>query len=82
MPVSWAMIFRGVVLLLMAAHAFRMYLLAPTLQQTQGSGASTVVTSSLFALAMLLPFAWAVALPELPEIYRRNNRHRRWRQHR
>lgn len=45
------MSFRGVVLLLMAAHAFRMYLLAPTLQQMQGSGASLQTNREISAAA-------------------------------
>ena len=73
MPVSWELLFRAIVALLMTAHVFYFYLFARAREATAGG-------SALFALAMLVPLAWAVAISDLPEIYRRGRRHRRWEQ--
>lgn len=67
MPVSFAPIFRAVVLLLLTAHVFYMYCTARGLSETFGFRLHVLVIAGLFALAMLLPFVWAVFLPELPE---------------
>lgn len=80
MPISWAALFRVVVLLLMAAHVFYLYTFARTYQEMVGPDFATVFASSSFALAMLIPLAWAVALPDLPEIIRSHLSRRRWSQ--
>ncbi len=80
MPVSWAALFRVVVLLLMAAHVFYLYAFARTYQDVVGLDFATILASSSFALIMLVPLAWAVALPDLPEIIRCHLCRRRWSQ--
>ena len=78
MPVSWTTVFRVIVLLLMAAHVFYQYSLAGQEGWLDGAGAAGVLGRSFFALVMLLPLSWAVLLPDLPEIYRRHQRLRRY----
>ena len=72
MPLRWPTLFRLFILLLMAGHVFVQYSLAREAYDWALTG------SALFALAMLVPLASAVAIPELPEIYDRTRRHRKW----
>ncbi len=78
MPVSWTVIFRLFVLLLMAAHVFYLYAFARTLQEIVGPDFPTILASSSFALVMLVPLVWAVVLPDLPEIVRTHRGRGRW----
>ena len=78
MPVSWTTIFRLVVMLLMATHVFYLYAFARTLQEMVGLDFFTVLASGSFALVMLVPLVWAVALPDLPCIIRNHLGRRRW----
>jgi hypothetical protein len=78
MPLSWATLFRIAVLLALSAHEMMMYRLARMLSGPALNDASDMVLAALFALAMLVPLVWAVTLPELPEIYTRVVRARRW----
>lgn len=80
MPVSWTALFRVVVMLLMAAHVFYLYAFARAQQEMIGLDFLTVLASSAFALVMLVPLAWAVALPDLPEIIRSQRCRQRWAQ--
>ena len=75
---SWTAIVRAVVLLLMAAHVFYFYAFARAPQEIVGLDFPTVLASSAFALIMLVPLAWAVVLPDLPEIIRSHRARRRW----
>ncbi len=68
MPVSWTAVFRAVVVLLMAAHVFYFYLFARLDQEIVGLDFLTILASASFGLVMLVPLAWAVALPDLPVI--------------
>lgn len=77
MPISLPNLFRGMILLLLAAHVFYMYSMARTLAGTIGWSWGTATIAAGFALIMLLPFIWAVALPEYPEMYLRHVRGRR-----
>lgn len=78
MPISLPNLFRGIILLALAAHVFYMYSTARTIGETVGLTPATVMIASLFALIMLIPFIWAVALPEFPEMYLRHVRATRW----
>ncbi len=78
MPMSWTAIFRVVMLLLMAAHVFYLYAFARMLQEVIGTDFRTVLASSSFALVMLVPLTWAVAVPDLPQILRAHRARRRW----
>ncbi len=79
MPISLANLFRVVVVLVMAVHVFHMYCLARMMDEGVGLELSTVIRSASFAMVMMIPLAWAVALPELPEIVTRFRSHQRWR---
>ena len=78
MPVSLTAVVRGIVVLLMAAHVCCQYGLALTIGELHGARSERVLMCSLFALAMLVPLACAMAVPDLPEIFRRSMCHRRW----
>ena len=75
---SWTAIVRVVVLLAIAAHVFYQYAFARAFQEIVGVGFPTILASSAFALVMLVPLAWAVALPDLPEILLNHRARRRW----
>ena len=75
---SWTNLFRTVFVLLMAGHVLVMYSLARTQQHGFGFDLNTAILSTLFALLMLLPLAPAVALSDLPEVYSRTVRRRRF----
>ncbi len=77
MPVSLTAAVRGIVVLLMAAHVCCQYGLAGTISEP-GGPSQRVLMCSLFALAMLVPLAVGMAVPDLPEIFRRSVGHRRW----
>ncbi len=66
---SFALIFRVVVMLALAAHVFYMYCTARGISETVGFRLGTTVIACLFALAMLIPLVWAVFLPDLPEFF-------------
>jgi hypothetical protein len=78
MPMPWTAIVRGVVLLLMAAHVFYFYAFARAPQEIVGVDFPAVLASSAFALVMLVPLAWAVVLPDLPQIVRNQRARGRW----
>ena len=79
MPISFALIFRGLILLALAAHVFYMYCTARGLGGHFGFDPGTTTGSSFFALAMLVPLVWAVFLPDLPEFITQHVRpRRRW----
>lgn len=78
MPMSWTAIFRVVVVLLMTAHVFYLYAFARMLQEVVGTDFQTILASSSFALVMLVPLAWAVVVPDLPQIMRAHRGRRRW----
>jgi hypothetical protein len=78
MPISWTALFRVVVMLLMAAHVFYFYEFARNDLETVGLEFTTVLASSSFGLVMLVPLAWAAALPDLPLIIRTQVGRRRW----
>jgi len=78
MPISWATLFRSLVLFALTAHEFVMYNLAREFSDSPKNSAGDVVLAALFALVMLIPLVWAVTLPELPEIYTRVVRAKRW----
>ncbi len=77
MPLFLPHLFRGLILLLLAAHVFYMFSIARALAGTIGWSWSTFIIAAGFALIMLLPLIWAVALPEFPEMYLRHVRGRR-----
>jgi hypothetical protein len=77
-PISFASLFRVLVMLLLAFHVFYMYCLARVKADTFGFDLGTTVVAALFGLAMLIPLVWAVTLPELPEIWTTHTRARRW----
>lgn len=80
-PISFASLFRVLVMLLLAFHVFYMYCLARTRADTFGFDLGTTIVAALFGLAMLVPLVWAFTLPELPEIWTTHVRaKRRWRQ--
>lgn len=66
-------------MLLMAGHVLVMYSLARTQQPGFGFDLKTAILSTLFALLMLLPLAPAIAFSDLPEVYSRAVRRRRFR---
>jgi hypothetical protein len=77
---SFAFIFRGLVLLLLAAHVFYMYCTARGMGAHFGFDSGTTIGAALFALAMLVPLVWAVFLPDVPEVIAHHVRpRRRWR---
>ncbi|MHC4428769.1 MAG: hypothetical protein ACYS0D_09260 [Planctomycetota bacterium] len=80
MPVSWTTLFRLLVLLLVAQHVFNMYCFSRVVEESVGTETKAIVFSSFFALAMLIPLVWAVVLPDIPEIIRRQRARRRWTQ--
>lgn len=65
-------------LLLMAAHVFYLYAFARVQQEIVGLDFPAILASSSFSLIMLVPLAWAVALPDLPEIIRAQRSRFRW----
>ncbi len=75
---SWTTIFRLLVMLLMASHVFYLYTFARTLQEITGLDLAAVLASGSFALVMLVPLVWAVALPDLPDIIRTHRGRHRW----
>jgi hypothetical protein len=77
-PVSAGNLFRFLVLLLMAVHGFYMYCMARSMAEVVGLQPLVVLGSTVFVALMMVPFAWAVVLTELPEIYRWLLGHRRW----
>jgi hypothetical protein len=79
MPLPIATIFRLFVLLALTAHVFYMYCLARTSGEMFGFDIGRFLLAAGFALVMLLPMCWAVAIAELPEMYTRHWRARhRW----
>ncbi len=78
MPVSWTVVFRLFVLLLMAAHVFYLYAFARTLQEIVGADLATILASASFSLFMMVQLGWAVVLPDLPEIVRTHRGRVRW----
>jgi hypothetical protein len=77
-PLSFSAIFRVFVALLMAGHIFFMYTLARAMGRTFGFDLGTSVTAALFAFGLMVPLVWAVGIPELPEVWTRGFRARRW----
>lgn len=59
--------FRAAITLVLGLHVFTMYSTARGMGEHFGFHTGTTIIAALFALAMLLPLVWAVALPELPE---------------
>jgi hypothetical protein len=55
-----------------------MYCLARTIDDGVGPSAGRITVAALFSLVMLIPFAWAITIPDLPDIYARQFRGRRW----
>jgi len=79
MPVSLPNLIRGVIMLLLAVHAFVMYSTARALSETVGFDAGSVLVSVLFAAVLMLPFVWAYGLADLPaEDIRHVRPKRRW----
>lgn len=68
-PFSFAFIFRALVMLLLAAHVFYMYCTARGMAESFGFRPGTTIVACLFALVMLIPLVWAVAIPEIPEAF-------------
>jgi len=64
-------IFRLMIVLLLAAHVFYMYALARAESDAFGVSLATVLLCAFFGALMLLPFFWLVCLPEFPEILQR-----------
>lgn len=77
-PISFASLFRVLVMLVLAFHVFYMYCLARVKADTVGFDLATTVVAALFGLAMLVPLVWAFTLPELPEIWTTHVRAKRW----
>ncbi|MEM7229975.1 MAG: hypothetical protein AAF432_14295 [Planctomycetota bacterium] len=73
MPIRWSTLFRFGIVAVLAAHVFYMYCLARTMRETFGFDIGTVLVGSGFALLMLIPFLWAVCVPEFPEMVMRNS---------
>lgn len=70
-------LFRGLILLLLAAHVFCMYSLARTWDGAFGFHLGQTVLAAVFGLIMLIPLLWSVTVPEWPEIFSRHIRGRR-----
>jgi len=77
-PLNFARLFRVLIVLVLGAHVFFMYGLARAVGGRFGFSAGVCAVATGFALAMLLPLVWAVSLPEIPLIYTRVVRARRW----
>jgi hypothetical protein len=77
-PLTVAAIFRVLVTLGIATHVFGMYCLARTWDDAFGFRVGTALLAGAFALVLMAPFVWAVGLPELPDVYVRHLRARRW----
>ncbi len=78
MPVSLTTLFRAAVVLAMAWFVFLMDLFARAMNGVVGMTPSGLVGLSLYGLLFLLPLVWAVALPDLPEMLRRQAGRRRF----
>ena len=52
--------------------------IASVVSASVGVGAGEVAGAGFFSLAMLVPLAWAVVLPDVPEVIRRHNARKRW----
>jgi hypothetical protein len=65
-PVTFAFIFRMLVMLVLATHVFYMFCTARGMSGTFGFRPGTFVIACLFAMAMLIPLIWAVFVPDLP----------------
>lgn len=78
MPISLANLFRAMVVGVLAVHVFYMYSVARAMHGDFGFDVGTALLAAMFSMVMLLPFVWAVTLPEWPEVYARHVRARRW----
>ena len=78
MPLRFATIFRMIVILALAAHAFFMYSIARVLRDEFGIGVTAFIVTAFFALAMMVPMVWAAWLPDAPEAYSHWRASRRW----
>ena len=79
MSPTFSNLFRAVIVLLLTAHVFCMYSLARSMSGDFGLDVGTAVLAALFALVLLVPLVWAVAVPDAPEMYLRVLRARKWR---
>ncbi len=70
-------LFRGLILLLLAAHVFYQFCLARTWGGAFGFHLGQTILAAAFGLVMLIPLLWAVTVPEWPEIFARHIRGRR-----
>jgi hypothetical protein len=76
---SWALIFRIVVVIGLSAHVAWSYAIARTIDASFGARSAIVVLGAIFALFMLVPMVWAITLPDWPEIWTQQVRgRRRW----
>lgn len=78
MPLTPANLFRLAIVLALALHVFFMYSIARAVLGGFGFSLAVAALAMAFSFIMLLPFVWAVTLPEWPEIYTRHVRARRW----
>ena len=68
MPLTPAACFRALVVAAITLHVFWMYALARTMNEGVGFRPAVAIVSAMFALAMLFPLVWAIALLELPDL--------------
>lgn len=78
MPLRPATIFRVIVILALAAHAFFMYSIARVMRDEFGLTTTTFIIAALFSLAMMIPLFWAAWLPDVPEAFVQWRAGRRW----
>jgi ribosomal protein L37E len=80
MPAFLTGLLRVVVLLLIAAYAFFVYAVTRAAQETVGLDFATILASASFALVLLVPVAWVVALPDVPGLFFGHRARQRWRE--
>lgn len=78
MPVSLTNLFRCLILLLLCVHVFYMYGMARMMSESFGFDWRVTGLSIVFAILMLIPFVWAVGVPELPVLLMHWRRRRRF----
>jgi hypothetical protein len=80
MPAFLTGLLRGVVLLLIAAYVFYVYDVTRAAQEIVGRDFATILASSSFALVLLVPVAWLVAVPDVPRLVSGHRARQRWRE--
>ena len=78
MHAAFSHLLRGLFAIVLTGHVFYMFCLARTEIGGFGFDLGVVILAVLFALVLLVPFGWIIALAEIPDLYVNQVRTRRW----